>query len=379
MIESPLEIDFERTWTIVKCKKEILQQLSCCENKNHENYRLRRTNFWGEPDQVFENENSTVSKENIVEGDLLWIEEGSLPPKGLITLSLQLYYVRPTDDPLLCSPNIAYHLALKESKLMEVFSDLFEFDIQNSITVQELKQRLFQHPVFEKVPSLEWLRIWHKDRLLKKETWSLKKNYITTSTSLTVQIAPPFNPVYPPGTETPPPSSSEGGGILLYILKRDCTQRTFRDTKELFYVGDLYNLPNLYSVVSSLFNIPTEHIKLYKFIPFNRTWKPLECKETTSTSTTTTNGPSTEEPPQTKVKKPKSKNIFFKDGDIIAFKDEREDEENEDDFVAEASIYVKKKRSDNQDSILFTADSKKKKQYERREEVPLTIFVDEDD
>lgn len=83
-------------------------------DKPVENSRLRRTDIWGGPDRLFDDESRSLEDAKVLEGDLLWLEEGKVrrkfcvlqtnlhgsymfhqpPIKGQIEVFFQLYYRR---------------------------------------------------------------------------------------------------------------------------------------------------------------------------------------------------------------------------------------------------------------------------------------------
>lgn len=68
--------------------RECLQLLMTNTKLEGMTWHLRKTNWIGEPANVLDNEDETLGNENIKNGDTLIIEEGRLPPKGFIRLSL---------------------------------------------------------------------------------------------------------------------------------------------------------------------------------------------------------------------------------------------------------------------------------------------------
>ncbi len=54
--------------------------------------RLRRTDIWGGPDRLFDDERRTLDEAKVLPGDLLWLEDGKVPraPRFLLEPNLCL-------------------------------------------------------------------------------------------------------------------------------------------------------------------------------------------------------------------------------------------------------------------------------------------------
>ncbi|ELR17377.1 UBA/TSN domain containing protein [Acanthamoeba castellanii str. Neff] len=89
-VPEPLDIDVPRNATIAKCKEMMCAMFDKPADKS----RLRRTDIWGGPDRLFDDERRTLDEAKVLPGDLLWLEDGKPPVRGQIEVFFQLYFRR---------------------------------------------------------------------------------------------------------------------------------------------------------------------------------------------------------------------------------------------------------------------------------------------
>jgi hypothetical protein len=59
--------------------------------KSPDSFRLRKTDVYGMPDKLLDDEEATLDQEGVVDGDTLYIEEGKAPVKGQISVQFNVY------------------------------------------------------------------------------------------------------------------------------------------------------------------------------------------------------------------------------------------------------------------------------------------------
>jgi hypothetical protein len=52
--------------------------------KEPEDFKLRTSDIWGQPDRLLDNDDASLEQEQIHDGDTLWLESGNVPPHSLI-------------------------------------------------------------------------------------------------------------------------------------------------------------------------------------------------------------------------------------------------------------------------------------------------------
>ncbi len=119
--------------------------------KDAPEFRLRKVDSSDLPDELFDDEEATLEQAGIVDGQLLWLEEGRQPLKGQISIRFQLYTPLASEgmqDYGLCSP--AFHLSNwyrrpSEDQEFEI-STLFTMDVSMYMKLGDLKQLLLKQP-----------------------------------------------------------------------------------------------------------------------------------------------------------------------------------------------------------------------------------------
>jgi len=183
--------------------------------------------------------------------------------------------------------------------------------------MEDLKALMIQQPALKHVDSPNKIRLWSRDRLLKKNSLSLKRQNIGSDTSLTVQIIPEGEKEF------------ENNEILLYIHRRLVNANSYGPPMEVRFTQKQGTVNELVGVVSDLLLIPTASLFLAKLNGHNGKWIALEPEQTNKsvqTSGSNSNASSSKPVSQAKAK------FHLKDGDVIVAKDKREDPANEDDF-----------------------------------------------
>eukprot|EP00004_Rigifila_ramosa_P028768 TRINITY_DN9880_c1_g1_i1.p1 TRINITY_DN9880_c1_g1~~TRINITY_DN9880_c1_g1_i1.p1 ORF type:complete len:1372 (-),score=364.27 TRINITY_DN9880_c1_g1_i1:40-3942(-) len=84
----PVDVIVDRTWTLQRCKEAMANQL----HLDAANLRLRETDFWEQPGRLLSDETVTLDRHGVRDGDLFWLEDGSAPVKGQISLIFQLLH-----------------------------------------------------------------------------------------------------------------------------------------------------------------------------------------------------------------------------------------------------------------------------------------------
>jgi len=197
-------------------------------------------------------------------------------------------------------------------------------DISCLITLEEFKNMILKESVFSHVTSYKFLRIWHKDRLLKRDTFTLKKQYVSSDSTLTVQILPYEEQEF------------GANAVLLYVHLRDSSTFTFNNAIELYYGGNTYE--DLLEAISKKLDLPKEKLRLAKYQPYNGKWlileepkpvKSIESKESKPSEKIKNNNKENNNTKTNKKQGNKNNNtsenkgkkfFFLRDGDIIVAK-----------------------------------------------------------
>ena len=216
--EHNLIVDLKLTVREAKCVFLKAAGLACDAKK----FCLYRTNTaWNEKGKLFGNENLSLEKLTIANGDSLWLEEGKIPCKGLLKLDFYLFqpfrhsnfdFARTKMLEPLQGQNVqdssqvfAYSDELKNEnavvKLGGVASNeisgtkfLFSLEAQQNQSLKDLKIALHSHESISKLAqSIDFIRLRafrskHVGSIFSRNDDTLQKQGITSDRSLVVQI-----------------------------------------------------------------------------------------------------------------------------------------------------------------------------------------------
>jgi hypothetical protein len=188
-----------------------------------------------------------------------------------------------------CSPSVRSLSSIYNHNLVGSASSsfLFQLEISCNITLKELKELVLKQSQLNHLASVELLRVWFKERLLKRESATLRKQFVTSDTTLTLQIL-----------STPEESQKQDDRLLLYASLREPEVRGFASPVEMLLplvsgggvVGMDTNknkknvepmaaapkLSALRKAISRAFGVPLSQLSIAKYLPYNNTWKPLD-------------------------------------------------------------------------------------------------------
>eukprot|EP00002_Diphylleia_rotans_P025264 TRINITY_DN4994_c0_g1_i3.p1 TRINITY_DN4994_c0_g1~~TRINITY_DN4994_c0_g1_i3.p1 ORF type:complete len:1060 (-),score=216.65 TRINITY_DN4994_c0_g1_i3:722-3901(-) len=255
----------EKSWTLLKCKQLLAEQLE----RPVEALRLREADTWDHPARLFMEEMETVESEHICNGDLIYVEEGKIPPKGQITLHLLLSErIKSSAD------------GLNNYESYEPFAHPFQVtkplgfskvDVLSSLTLYEFKQYLCTSSFLDgrQCEPLK-LRVWDGGRLLRSNKKTLKQHNVGDGRTVTVQILDQDE------------AELSSTSIVLQVHRRVV------DTSGRFFLGEPFQLildnnrpaiPPAF-LYDTLRQISPPHqdsvIRLAKYVPSTGQWCSLE-------------------------------------------------------------------------------------------------------
>jgi ubiquitin carboxyl-terminal hydrolase 40 len=404
------EVTVDRSNTVAECCQAMVQAAGLEGTQWH----LRKTNWCGEAAEVLEDESAELHKEHLKSGDLLLIEEGKLPPKNFIRLTISLYTPSsPTYQPsYLTDPALATGLLSWVMDSATVISDgneqgltpkpdssytvdpnevplhlqspahyypglpgsLMELDnieIHRDATVEELKALIVTLPALENVtiPTLGFLRVrelvdGRLGKVLKQPQQTLRRNKLTSGSSVCVTVL---------DYEEKLPATV----IVFTVQARMLGGRHYGPAAEVMYDTSHSTKPSeLVKSLTALLDVPYTRLRVAKHKIESFEWIQLQDnynkegskrrgkKKTGSTTANLKNAP-----------------VNLRDGDMLGVKDLQYDPEDSDDFStpeddrgrAILAALQEEKRRKRKACDVFEGSTGRTN--ERRAEVGIKIFV----
>jgi len=220
----------------------------------------------------------------------------------------------------LSSPGL--HLSTSTTNHNFYIEQLFVLDILSSLKLLELKQLIIQQNELKHVDSPHKIRIWHGDKLLKKNTTSLKKQSVNSDTLLTLEILES--------------EESTEVNLLLYVQLWIAQYGVFSPPKQINFNGLLCS--ELRTVLSEELELSKEDLRIIKYNKHNRTWQELKDDNLNELSIAAVQQDLKEvvaKPVEYKQYSVKGKPYILRDGDIIVIKHKEDDQTN--DFMSKSA------------------------------------------
>lgn len=333
-------------------------------------WHLRKTNWMGEPADCLNDEDATLGNENIKNGDTLIVEEGRLPPKGFIRLSLwQTPSVGPVDfiswissgvQGLLGSASVT-NASENRGDNLEVTGCLLaigDIEISYDATLYDLKLQISTLPKLADhvIPTPGFLRLQEvvdgqQTRVLRGISRTLRQLKLTSSTQLSVRVLQQEEDL-------------SACAVLLRLKRRIPGKRLYSAEEEVIYEPTGGATPlSLRQFVSNVCDIPLDRLNVAKYFRAKYHWLVIK------------NAPGNQGSKGRKKKVNLRQSPFhLQDGDIIGVKDCYLDpDQDKDDFSTPAD-------DEGKERLKREEEEKRRRRTEkrtRRPEVPLTIHVDD--
>ncbi|XP_055959403.1 ubiquitin carboxyl-terminal hydrolase 40 [Patella vulgata] len=389
------EIILDNTITVQECLDAMLLQ----SGLPGENWHLRKTNWCGEPTDVLDDLHMTLNQLQVQDGDHLLIEEGRLPVKGFLILTIWLY-------PLLSSlPTTANQnsglltwftnglqgLLLgtnqsEEDKDSQSNSEgqtsihMGEIDIWKESTLEELKMQILTLPKVARLalPSIYNIRVrllnnLRPSTILRDHSHTIKRHKIRSSEDIAIQVLPTEEKL----------STSE---IVLEVRQHIAGTKTYTAGVEVIWdISTGTGIDRLQHTIADALSLPVNQILLAKYQPAKCDW--LIIKEKQPIQSKPSSGKGKKGKRKVKVEKMNLRQapFYISDGDVIGVKDVVTSTDDINDFNTEEDIIAqqelgglaeekKMKRKDKKEENKTSFNMSTPKQ--RRPEVALTIKVD---
>ena len=203
---------------------------------------------------------------------LLWLEEGKPPVKGQICVNVTMLSHSEADAAAnpgskmawITSPAVRMVSLASPGDTEDGFTltPLFDLDFSCLSTLGEFKAAVLRHPTLQQISSPRLIRVWARDRLLKRDSQSLKKQNVSCDGALTLQVLP---------TEE---GEFDASDTLLYIHRRLSSSMSFGPAMEVRFKGSTF--AELQQNVCTLLDVPKESMLLAKLNPHSGKWAVLE-------------------------------------------------------------------------------------------------------
>jgi hypothetical protein len=256
----------QRGWTISELKQEIVKSQ---EGAIVEPFRLRLSDLWGSAgDIVFQEDEQIISKLNLFDDSVLFIEEGRKAISGLLTVDIfklgEIKVYEESTEMCPSEPVATTHLG--------------EIEIFNSKTFLDLKNAILEKfpTCFEEGTGVEYLRLrgmspgarfpgtWYSS-----DTRSLKKFNVFDGSVLYVE-------------ELDEPQDMKKmwskRSILMNVRKRNPSKGTFEPSNLMLFDPIVHGKTfpsNFRSMLSSVYGFPGERMFAAVFSPSNGRWRIL--------------------------------------------------------------------------------------------------------
>ncbi|KAK6165349.1 hypothetical protein SNE40_022291 [Patella caerulea] len=366
------EIILDNTITVQECLDAMLLH----SGLPGDNWHLRKTNWCGEPTDVLDDLHMTLNQVQVQDGDHLLIEEGRLPVKGFLILSIWLY-------PLLSSFQTT---ANQNTGLLTWFTNglqglllgtnqseedkensqsnsggqtsihIGEIDIWKESTLEELKMQILTLPKVARLalPSIYNIRVrllnnLRPSTILRDHSHTLKRHKIRSSEDIAIQVLPTEEIL----------STSE---IVLEVKQHIAETKTYTTGVEVIWdISTGTGIDRLQHTIADALSLPVNQILLAKYQTAKCDWIIIKEKQ-----------PIQFKPSSGKNKKGKKKvqvpkvnlrqaPFYISDGDVIGVKDLEKSTGDNDDFNTEEDIIA-------QQELARLAEEKKTKRKDKKEE-----------
>ncbi|CAH3155916.1 unnamed protein product [Porites evermanni] len=353
---------------------ECLRLLTEIVNLEGRTWHLRKTNWIGEPADSLDNEDETLENANVKNGDTLIIEEGRLPPKGFIRLSLWQVRCGKTNEQTSLGVNSQIRtpgsaLTVETSMLTHCNSEgtqcdteclvrVGDIEISEETALYDLKMQISTLPQLADhlIPTPGFLRLQEvvdgqQTRVLRGINRTLRQMKLTSSTQLSIRVLQHEEDLSP-------------SAVLLKLRRKFPGERRYYAEQEVIFDPTEAVTPTLLRhFVSKISDIPLDQLNIAKYFPAKYDWLVIRDK------------------PGQQGKQKGAKNkinlrrspFYLQDGDIIGVKDCKLDSVNRDDFSTPADDEGKERLRQKEEE----KKHRRKNNRARRPEVPLTIHVDD--
>ncbi|KAJ7369771.1 peptidase C19 [Desmophyllum pertusum] len=358
----------EKKCTVQECLKFLM------ENSKLEGmtWHLRKTNWIGEPTDALDNEDETLENENIKNGDTLIVEEGRLPPKGFIRLSLWqteankqssegvLTWITSGIQGLLGSSSAETSEKTDNPEDSDSLEPVGDVEISQEASLYDLKLQISLLPQLADhvIPTPGFLRLQEVvnnqlTRVLRGMKRTVRQLKLISSTQLSVCVLRQEEELSP-------------SAILLKLKRRIPGERSYYAEQEVIFEPSEGASPvSLRQFVAKVCEIPHDQLNVAKYFRAKCDW--LVIKDAPKSQGKHKGG-------KKKIKINLRQSPFhLQDGDIIGVKDCQFDAEDKDDFSTPAD-------DEGKDKLQREEEEKKRRRKEkqaRRPEVPLSIHVDD--
>ncbi|CAE1293695.1 USP40 [Acanthosepion pharaonis] len=379
---SDLEVTLNQGSTVADCMAYISSQWN--DFLPEDGWHLRKTTWCDLPDDLLDQLSATLEDCQVSHGDKLLCEDGKLPPKGFVHISVWLFPTYISEETTMLSWITSKFQTLwngTESVSKKEPLNVGTIEISKQASLEELKSQVLALPYFSEqgVSSIHLLRLrlMENKRLttvLKGLNNSLQKLKLKTSCQIAVQIL---------ASE----ENLRSEELILTVQQRVCDKREYKEPVEVIWdTSQGTSISDLEKTVSSQLIIPVENMMLAKHFPSRCEWlilneQPLQNNKKTQTA-------------RSKRKSQQKPNIqsapfFISDGDVIGAKNILEEPNDMNDFATEDDdlkrkeflkpIQPKLKESQSDPSNVQSETKDKSPVNEGRKtrpEVGLTIKVD---
>ncbi|XP_068607993.1 ubiquitin carboxyl-terminal hydrolase 40 [Brachionichthys hirsutus] len=275
-----MDIIVENSCTVKECLKAMLD----CVGLDGTCWHLSRLDWCEEVGEPLMDEDASLSELKIINGEILIITEGQLPPKGFLKLSVWLYLdpanaalqFNHTDDGRPEEPTLAVVMERPRRSPPLCADDRAQLrnagqvEISEDATLEDLKTQVLTLPALQDVcvPTAAFVRVWQLDggqlaRILRGQQFTLKKLKLTGGTDLCVQQLLKEEDLSPKE-------------MLLHVKMGVPGERRYYPAEELIWDASHDSAPHsLRSCLAAHYGLSPDSLLLAKHQPAKHTWEEI--------------------------------------------------------------------------------------------------------
>ena len=324
----------EVTTELRELKKRIMSALHL--ESDPATHRLRKTDYWGNQKEIFDDEEKTLKALGFKDCDCVWLEEGSIPPKGMVELQIELQTQ---------AANLGEKPGASASDIWDTVN-VATIHAFKTATLAELRKQIREDAVLGGLVGDKSFRVWCKGKLLRGDDKALKRLGIIASCTLSLHVLPAESA----SGNKDPENLLEANGVLLYLRQRIVATNTFSPPIETVLSAQkrgsqpMVRRAELLKHIASIAGIEEQPLLVAKFVPQSGRWRvvvdPFE-EQSIEMEVMKPVAAAPEPAPQgvkalhkKQVERKKADEIFLSDGDLVVWKRVSDDPNNNDDFIS---------------------------------------------
>ena len=348
-------------------------------------HRLRKTDFWGNQKEIYEDEDKTLKSLHFKDSDCVWLEEGTLPPKGQMEIQIELQTSLFDQSAKEEAEGDAEKKKVSSSSVQDMWDtvDVAVLQLPKTSKLSDLFEMIRKDAVVGGLVEGRDFRLWHRGKLLRGENRTLKKLGVQTSSIISMQVLKEG--------EKESPELLGDDGVLLVLRERLSETKTFGVPLETVascghrghqhFISKKMLMQHIYQSTGISEGEP---LFVAKLVSQSGRWKPLIDPQDQQEQDVEMVDMKKESDAkgvralrQKQLEMQRSSDIYLSDGDIIVYKVISKDIANNDNFTLLPTVEYQSTRQNFKASDFDRAMAESRKTYRGAKDVALQIEDDE--